>query len=144
MRQDGQVPYQKSLKVKVSAAEAVFNYRNEKGEEKSLVNAAICDESMAVKYTIYDQARFGRFRKGASIIVRNVIKNADSIVITSATKVFPISELAVPEERMQEGHNNTSASCTAEISQRSVDFTAKGPVVGERKSCRGNSESVVH
>ena len=105
MRQDGQVPYQKSLKVKVAAVEALFNYRNEKGEEKSLVNAAICEESMVVKCTIYDQAKFGRFRKVASIIVRNVITKADFIVITSATKVlFPISELAVPEERMQEGH----------------------------------------
>ena len=61
MNQKGQVPYTKSLKVKVIAREPGYSYKNERNEERVLVNCAVADESAAVKCTVYDGSKFSRF-----------------------------------------------------------------------------------
>ncbi|XP_078327836.1 uncharacterized protein LOC144623312 [Crassostrea virginica] len=101
MNQKGQVPYTKSLKVKVIARETEFSYKNERNEERVLVNCAVADESAAVKCTVYDGSKFSRFAEGKSIILRNIIKKVDAVVVTTNTKVFPCADVDVPDEVVQ-------------------------------------------
>lgn len=105
MRQDGQVPYQKSLKLQVVAHNEEQTYINEKKENRTLVHAAVADATKAVKCTIYDAAQFPRFKTGKSLIVRNVIKKQDSIVVTTATNVFPTRDIQVPDHLKQQGRD---------------------------------------
>ena len=98
MNQKGQVPYIKSLKVKVIARETKFSCKNERNEERVLVNCAVADESAAVKCTVYDGSKFSRFAEGKSIIRRNIIKKVDAVVVTTNTKVFSCSDVDVPDE----------------------------------------------
>ncbi|KAJ8319356.1 hypothetical protein KUTeg_004447 [Tegillarca granosa] len=97
LSQAGQVPYTKSLKVRVISREKEFSYKNEKNEERVLVNSAIADATRAVKCTIYDSSKFARFKEGQSIILRNIIKKSDAVVVTTNTKVFPCTQVDVPE-----------------------------------------------
>ncbi|KAJ8313568.1 hypothetical protein KUTeg_008129 [Tegillarca granosa] len=97
MSQAGQVPYTKSLKVRVISREKEFSYKNKKNEERVLVNSAIADATRAVKCTIYDSSKFARFKEGQSIILRNIIKKSDAVVVTTNTKVFPCTQVDVPE-----------------------------------------------
>ncbi|XP_062595983.1 uncharacterized protein LOC134257373 [Saccostrea cucullata] len=105
MTQSGQVPYTKSLKIQVVAITDVVNYRNDKNESKSLMNAAVVDHSKAVKCTIYDSTKFPRFKEGQYLILRNVIKKTDGVVVTSNTKVFTCAPFAfeIPAAIQQRG-----------------------------------------
>lgn len=105
IRQGGQVPYQKSLKLQVVAHNEEQTYINEKKENRTLVHAAVADASKAVKCTIYDAGKFPRFKTGKSLIVSNVIKKQDSIVVTTATKVFPTGDIQVPDHLKQQGRD---------------------------------------
>lgn len=98
MNQKGQVPYTKSLKVKVIAREKEFSYKNEKNEDRVLVNCAVADKSTAIKCTVYDASKFPRFTEGKSIILRNIIKKVDAVMVTINTKVFPCGDVGVPNE----------------------------------------------
>ncbi|XP_056014049.1 uncharacterized protein LOC130052602 [Ostrea edulis] len=98
MNQKGQVPYTKSLKVKVIAREKEFSYKNEKNEDRVLVNCAVADKSTAIKCTVYDASKFPRFTEGKSIILRNIIKKVDAVMVTTNTKVFPCGDVGVPNE----------------------------------------------
>ena len=93
MSQGGQAPYLKSIKCKVVAVDRVLNYKNDKQEDKKLLNVAVCDTTLAVKTTVYDEAKFEKFVVGKCLILRNVIRKPNAIVVTSATKVFPTSEI---------------------------------------------------
>lgn len=97
MGQSGQVPYTKSLKVKMICKENEFAYKNDKDEDKVLINCAAADSSKAVKCTVYDSAKFPRFKAGQSLILRNIIKKPDTVVVITNTKVFPTAAVAVPE-----------------------------------------------
>lgn len=97
MGQSGQVPYTKSLKVKVICKKNEFAYKNDKGEDRVLINCAVADSSKAVKCTVYDRAKFPRFKAGQSLILRNIIKKPDTVVVTTNTKVFPTAAVEVPE-----------------------------------------------
>lgn len=92
MGQTGQVPYSKSLKVKVICKENEFAYKDDKGESRVLINCAVADSSKAVKCTVYDSTQFPRFKAGPSLILRNIIKKN----ITNTT-VFPAAAVEVPE-----------------------------------------------
>lgn len=74
MGQTGQVPYSKSIKVKVICKENEFAYKYDKGESRVLINCAVADSSKAVKCTVYDSTQFPRFKAGPSLILRNIIK----------------------------------------------------------------------
>lgn len=100
----GQVPYTKSMKVFVVCADPEKQYVNEANEQKALVNCVIADETSAVKCTVYDKTKFGRFKEGATVILRNVIKKIDNIVVTSNSKVFPTGKIEVPQ-CIVEGNN---------------------------------------
>ena len=71
MQQHGQSPYAKSVKVKVICHGDVVHYRNDKQEDRQLLNAVIADHTQAVKCTIYDVQKFNRFVEGKTIIIRN-------------------------------------------------------------------------
>jgi len=104
MQQHGQSPYAKSVKVKVICHGDVVHYRNDKQEDRQLLNAVIADHTQAVKCTIYDVQKFNRFVEGKTIIIRNCIKT-ENIVVTTNTKVFPAGNIDVPvaieRERVQ-------------------------------------------
>lgn len=59
MRQGGQVPYQKSLKLQVVAHNEEQTYIDEKKENRTLVHAAVADATKAVKCTIYELIAIG-------------------------------------------------------------------------------------
>jgi len=88
-------PYAKSVKVKVICHGNVVHYRNDKQEDRQLLNAVIADHNQAVKCTSYDVQKFNRFVEGKTIIIRNCIKKTANIVVTTNTKVFPSGNIAV-------------------------------------------------
>ena len=103
MQQHGQSPYAKSIKVKVVCHSDIVRYRNDKQEDRQLLNAVIADSTKAVKCTIYDAQKFNRFIEGNSVIIRNCIKKPDSIVVTANTKVFPSGNIDIPVASEREG-----------------------------------------
>ncbi|KAJ8300756.1 hypothetical protein KUTeg_022275 [Tegillarca granosa] len=52
---------------------------------------------MAMKCIIYDGVKFPKFKKGATLILKNIIKKTDAIVVTSASKAFPVPKVEIPE-----------------------------------------------
>ena len=103
MQQHGQSPYAKSIKVKVICHSNIVRCRNDKQEDRQLLNAVIADNTQAVKCTIYDAQKFNRF-EGNTVIIRNCIKKPDSIVVTANTKVFPSGNIDIPVAIEREGH----------------------------------------
>ena len=95
MQQHRQSPYAKSVKVKVICHGDVVHYRNDKQEDRQLLNAVIADHNQAVKCTSYDVQKFNRFVEGKTIIIRNCIKKTANIVVTTNTKVFPSGNIDV-------------------------------------------------
>ena len=86
------------------AVDRVLNYTNDKQEDKKLLNVAVCDATMAVKTTVYDEAKFEKFVVGKCLILRHMIRKPNAIVVTSATKVFPTSEIDnIPDAVEQKG-----------------------------------------
>ncbi|XP_062597814.1 uncharacterized protein LOC134259230 [Saccostrea cucullata] len=140
MTQSGQVPYTKSLKIQVVAITDVVNYRNDKNESKSLMNAAVVDHSKAVKCTIYDSTKFPRFKEGQYLILRNVIKKTDGVVVTSNTKVFTCApfEFELPAAIQQRGREILNPPPAPVVNvKEALDFppkarvTVRGKVVQE-------------
>ena len=86
MQHHGQSPYAKSIKVKVICQSDIVHYRNDKHEDRQLLNAVIADNTQAVKCTIYDVQKFNRFIEGNTIIIINCNKKTESIVVTANTK----------------------------------------------------------
>jgi hypothetical protein len=93
----------KKHKVKVVCHSDIVRYRNDKQEDRQLLNAVIADITQAVKCTIYDAQKFNRFIEGNSVIIRNCIKKPDSIVVTANTKVFPSGNIDIPVAIEREG-----------------------------------------
>lgn len=91
-------PYQKTLKVKVMAGDPIKTFTNEKGEEKKVLNIAIADNTKAVKAVVYDDTKFARLTVGKSIMIRNIIKKENHIVITNQTKIFTTQEVHVNDQ----------------------------------------------
>lgn len=81
-----------------------FAYKNGKGEDRVLINCAVADSSKAVRCTVNDCAKCPRFKSGQRLILRNIIKTPDTVVVTTNTKVFPTAAVEVPE------HIETQAS----------------------------------
>lgn len=103
-RERGQAPYnKKSLKVQVMATDSIRSYKNDQGQEKKSMNVAIGDSSMALKCVVYDESKFSKFKQGATLILKNIIKKTDAIVVTSASKVFPTVKIMVPEHVVTSG-----------------------------------------
>jgi 3D (Asp-Asp-Asp) domain-containing protein len=103
MQHHGQSPYAKSIKVKVICQSDIVHYRNDKHEDRQLLNAVIADNTQAVKCTIYDVQKFNRFIEGNTIIIINCNKKTESIVVTANTKVFPSGNIDVPVAIEREG-----------------------------------------
>ena len=83
--------------MKVIARETEVSYKNERNEECDLVNCAVADEYAVVKCTVYDGSKFSRFAEGKSIILRNIIKKEDKVVVYTNTKVFACADMGVPD-----------------------------------------------
>ena len=88
MKQTGQAPYGKSLKIKIVASDLVKSFTNEKGESKQVLNFAVADSTKATKAVCYDQSKFSKLKLNASLVLRNVIKKDNHIVLTTMTKCF--------------------------------------------------------
>ena len=139
MRLGGQMPYSKSVKAKVVAVDKVYKYVNEKKEEKTLLNAAICDDTKAVKCTIYDASKYARFKTGGTVILRNIIKKQDGVVVTSASKVFPGPAMDVPDDIAQAGRDilDPPPAAIKDVSEAlasppKVRVSVRGRIVGVR------------
>lgn len=103
-RERGQAPYnKKSLKVQVIAADSIRSYKNDQGQEKKSMNVAIGDSSMALKCIVYDETKFSKFKQGATLILKNIIKKTDAIAVTSASKIFPTVKIEVPDHVVKSG-----------------------------------------
>lgn len=103
MQGNSQVPYTKSFKVLVVCKDPEKMYVNEAKEERFLINCVVADATKAVKCTVYDRTKFSRFQEGNTIIIRNVIKKTDNIVVTANSKVFPTGNIEVPQDVVDEG-----------------------------------------
>lgn len=103
-KERGQAPYnKKSLKVQVIAADSIRSYKNDQGQEKKSMNVAIGDNSMALKCIVYDETKFSKFKQGATLILKNIIKKTDAIAVTSASKIFPTVKIEVPDHVVKSG-----------------------------------------
>ena len=103
MQHHEQSPYAKSIKVKVICQSDIVHYRNDKHEDRQLLNAVIADNTQAVKCTTYDVQKFNRFIEGNTIIIINCNKKTESIVVTANIKVFPSGNIDVPVSIEREG-----------------------------------------
>lgn len=74
-----------------------YFYINERNELCILKNCVIVDEGKVVLCVVYDQIKFLRFREGSLVILRNVIKKFDGVVVISNIKVFFCVEVSVFE-----------------------------------------------
>jgi uncharacterized protein YqjF (DUF2071 family) len=92
MQPHWQSPYAKSVKVKVICNGDALHYRNDKQEDRQLLNAVIADHTQAVKCTIYDVQKFNRFVKGKTIIIRNCIKEDRTYCSNNQHKSVPFRE----------------------------------------------------
>ncbi|KAJ8317193.1 hypothetical protein KUTeg_005097 [Tegillarca granosa] len=103
-KERGQAPYnKKSLKVNVFCTDNIRSYKNDQGHEKKSLNVAIGDATMAMKCIIYDEVKFPKFKKGATLILKNIIKKTDAIVVTSALKAFTVPKVEIPEHIVNAG-----------------------------------------
>ena len=80
-----------------------MHYKNDKQEDRQLLNVVIADSTQEVKTTIYDAQKFNRFIDGNTIIIRNCSKKPESILVTANTKVFPSGNIDVPVAIEREG-----------------------------------------
>ncbi|KAJ8310180.1 hypothetical protein KUTeg_012045 [Tegillarca granosa] len=125
-RERGEAPYnKKSLKVQVITTDSIRSYKNDQGQEKKSMNVAIGDSSMALKCIVYDETKFSKFKQGATLILKNIIKKTDAIAVTSASKIFPTVKIEVPdhvEEATQEVkvHNDSVKVKTIYVKDETV------------------------
>ena len=61
---------------------SVTAYKNDREEDKALMNTAIGDSSGAVKCAVYDSTKFPRFIEGQCLILRNAIEMLEQIAVT--------------------------------------------------------------
>ncbi len=94
------------MKVKVLAVDDVINYRNAQGEEKISLNCGVSDGDVVVKLVVYDQAKFQKFRKGNTVVLRDCIKKSEdgarAIVVTKVSKVFMATPIDVGDDKEAE------------------------------------------
>lgn len=83
--------------MKAIRKENEFAYKNNKEEDRVLINCAVADSSKAVKCTVYDSAKFPRFKAGQSLILGNTTKKPDIVVVSTNTNVFLTAAVVMPE-----------------------------------------------
>lgn len=93
-KEKGQVLYdKKSLKVVAICTNNIRAYKNDKGEDKKVLNVAVGDAAMALKFVIYDQQKMSKFVPGNILVLKHIIKKQDNIVITKTSKIFPVPKM---------------------------------------------------
>ena len=84
--------------MKVIAGEPAKTFINDKGEEKKVLNLGVADGTRAAKPVVYDESKFNRITIGKSVMVCNLIKKTDHIIISTQMKVFPTQDVVVSEK----------------------------------------------
>lgn len=95
-----QMPYTKSVRIRVIAVSDIKSYTNDKLEKRQYIIAGIADTSRAAKLILYDQGKFNKMKEGNNLLLRNFIVKPDpegSLLGTSNTRIFPTGHIEVQE-----------------------------------------------
>lgn len=106
MTSHGKTPYQLPLKAVIATRSEVIMYKKDDADKK-MMYLALCDLSGYVKATLYDPEKVARIENGSTVVVKNyIVRNDNTIALTSQTKLFKTSPLEIPENIMTEAINS--------------------------------------